>query len=484
VQRDSQDQTASRELILNPDSASGKLILGNLARGIQGPLPAGQIREEGELRVWQKDLHHVQIDFDKSWVTIESKPGQVYEFFVETTRHRAPAIPTFDPSGLVLLGGQDQPAPHVAVRIAATLDVRIDKFQDETEGAPQLVVHERYARADDIAAGPLFGEVRERWVGESVVISVDESAIQITPPSGRSDLNPQNFPDAKFAFWIDPVWSGPQYREKKVTIVASPGVGLEEGKPGMFNPAFSYDRKIIPELIRVPHPAMVPPQGQPINAEEFVGYQRFTPGQGAQLPFAQPPVSSDDLLVATSFSGITIVHPWSGAKVGLAPTNRSVGAAYAYQVLPPEGGHPGEIRVVVGPGVFVSVEEPAPLSWRQRFGSDTPLPPGEHPSWFGTTRGPEHFEGLRDQAIEVNIVEVAYADQVPLQGTPLNIDALPGSGRKPDAHKWIDTSDLASTVASTGLDVVVGAIPIVGDPSISESSSGLLAPTTIVGAGR
>ena len=462
VQRDPNDPSPSGlPLVVLGGDIQG-FILGN-TRGIHGPLPAAQLIEEDELRVWQKDLHHVEINYAHSWVTIKSKPGQVYEYFVEQTRSRAPATPTFEPSGLLYLGVPDQPPPQVAVRIAATIDVDIDKFQDEREGEPQLAVHQRFAGADDIATGPLFGEVREHWVGQSAVISVDESAIKITPPSERNDLNPQNFPDAKFAFWIDPVWTGPEYREKKVSIVASPGVGLEEGTPGMFNPAYSYDRKIIPELMRVPHPAMVPAQGTPISPGEFVGYQRLTPGENPQFPVVQPEPTSEDLVVTTSFSGVTIAHPYSGSKVGLAPTDRSVGAAYAYQVMPMEGGHPGEIRVVVGPGVFISVEEPAPQSWRQRFGSDTPPDPGEHPSWFGSIRGPEYLEGLKDEGVEVNIIEVSFADQVPLQGTPLNLNALPGSRRQPDSHQWIDTSDLASTVATTTFDVSVGMIPIVGD---------------------
>ncbi len=464
LQRSPNDPSVSGPLIPDFRSASPLGILSN-RRGIQGPLPAGHLYEEGELRVLQEDLYKVRIDFGHSWVTIKSRPGQIYEYFVEQTRSRQPASITFDSTGLLNLFGMDEAVPQVAVRIAATPGIQINGFQDEMEGAPQLVVHERYAGPDEISTSPLFGDVREFWEGDSVVLSVDKSAIKITPPSDRSELNP-HFPDAKFAFWIDPVWTGPQFREKKVTIVASPGVVLMEGEPGMFNPAFSYDRKIAPDLIRVPHPAMVPRQGEPINAQDFIGYQRLTPGQNPQLPFLQPQPTSDDLLVATSFSGITIIHPDSGAKVelSLSPTVRSIGAAYAYQVLPREGGHPGEIRIVVGPGVFISVEEPAPLSWRQRFGSETPPTPGEHPSWFGSPiRGPEPFEGLVDEGIEVNIVEVPYANQVPLQGTPLNMRALPGSWRKPDAHRWIDTSDLASTVATTALDVGVGMIPIVGD---------------------
>ena len=440
-------------------SPSGLPFLGlPQAKGIQGPLPPGEVVEQGELRLWQRDEHNVRIDYGNSWLTIASRPGQKYEFYLEPTRQRtSPTIP----GGLTLIGF-DEPAPQVAVRIAATYDVRIDHYQDQSPEAPQLAVHQRYAPADEVAEDAFIGAVRELWDGDSVVISVDQSAIKISPPSDRSDLNPQNFEGAKFAYWIDPVWSGPDLKEKKVTIVASPGVGLQEGEPGMFNPRFSHDRRIVPDLIRVPHPAMVPAQGEPITAEQLVGYARISPSDAARWGRDPDEASTDDLLVATSFSGVTIVHPYSNAKVTIAPVKRDVGAAYAYQVLAAEGGHPGEIRIVVGPGVWISVEEPAPRSWRERFGDDTPLPPGEHPSWFGTIQGVEPLEGFRDQQVEVNIVEVPYADQVPLQGTPLNVGMI-GSRRQPDAHEWIDTSDIASTVATTALDVGVGAIPIVGD---------------------
>lgn len=438
------------------------ILLGGFAKGIQGPLPAGKLHEDGELRILQEDLYKVRIDYGHSWVTIDSTPGQTYEYFVEQTRSRTEDGISFSQTGLLNLNGSDQPAPQVAVRIAATPGVRVDRFQDDTEGAPQLAIHERYAGVDDISTSPLFGDVRELWDGNSAVLSVDESAIKISPPSDRSDLNPHNFPDAKFAFWIDPVWTGPRYAEKKVFIVASPGVGLMEGEPGMFNRAYSYDRKIVPEFIRVPHPAMVPSQGEPINPESFVGYQQISPLGSEGSPFGAPQETSDDMIVATSFSGVTIVHPYGGAKVSISAKDRSVGAAYAYEVLAREGGHPGEIRVVVGPGAFISVEEPAPVSWRNRFGEDTPLSPGEHPSWFGKIRGPEFLEGIRDLSVEVHLREVDFADQVPLQGTPLNVYYL-GRTRQPDEHQWVNTSDLASTIGTTGLDIVVGVIPIVGD---------------------
>ena len=99
-----------------------------------------------------------------------------------------------------------------------------------------------------------------------------------------------------------------------------------------------------------------------------------------------------------------------------------------------------------------------------------PLPPrlrseglGPHPEPLPGAAPPG--EGVESEGVRVEIVEVDDAADVPVQGTPLNIAHYERLGRLrgPDRHDWLDTSELMTGLATTAVDVGVGAIPVVGD---------------------
>lgn len=158
-----------------------------------------------------------------------------------------------------------------------------------------------------------------------------------------------------FAYWVDPEWTGARADERRVTIVAAPGVRVRTGAPA-HAPVITYGRRLTTEIVRVPHPGLVPAQGSRFSLNQFVGVESVGGREEQQLPITvlgplDPDAeSSDTVHVGTGLSGVTIEHPWSEARVTLRPSDPAVGAAYARQVQPPVNGQPGEIRVVAGHG--------------------------------------------------------------------------------------------------------------------------------------
>ncbi|WP_375425791.1 hypothetical protein [uncultured Friedmanniella sp.] len=420
---------------------------------LPGPFPPGTVRESGGLTVTQTDAQHVEISYGESWVRLASPVGGVYAFSVgppiagppQAAPALGPLIPKPDPDTKPVL-------PQRLVRVTAT-DQIVEQHQDENARIAPLAVQSRLASAAGVAeAHPEIGDldILESAEADHAQLQLEETLVRVEAAPGK---------EGGFAYWIDPEWTGAQSDERRVTVVAAPGVRVRTGAPA-HAPVITYGRRLTTEVVRVPHPGLVPAQGSRIELSDFVGVETIgdRPDQGLPIstvgPMDPAAESSDTVHIGTGRSGVTIEHPWSEARVTVAPTDPEVGAAYAWQVLPPVNGSPGEIRVVVGPGVRVDVAEPVPVRLRSSDGSAISPKPSE--------AGPG--DGLRDQAFELTLVEVAEVASVPAQGTPLNLEHLRGLGRTraPDGHVWLGTSDAATRLATSLVDAAIGFIPVLG----------------------
>jgi hypothetical protein len=399
--------------------------------GISGPLPAGTVRQDKDLTVTQSTDNHVVIEYAGCSIEITAEPGGTYTYYIDD------AVPRPEPP---------QTLPFFTMPNSGSL-VNIDY---ETHGIekPPLILHQSYGPPQSTAPSFGNGGVEEWWfTRNSVQLTLDNTVAKITVPADDPSLQADNCPDARFAYSIDPDWTGPANLEKRVFIIASPGVRLLEGQPNEV-PALDFGRKLVPIMVHVPHPDLVPEQGTVIHLENFVSTETvgYTPEYfGADSPEKH----SSALTVAQGLSGVTIKHPWSGSRVSIRPADPSIGASYAWQVVSSPG-VPAEIRIVTAPGAFIEFVEPVP----SRFGAGggTKLPPlaGE---W-------ESGEGLKEEGVTLRIVEIDDNSAIPVPGTPLNIDYYLGHGhlREPDVHDW---SDLDET-ALKAMDFVIRLTPIVG----------------------
>ena len=419
---------------------------------IAGPLPPGTARESQGLTVTQTDAQHVEISYGASWVRLASPVGGVYAFSV------GPPIagpPTAAPAGpLVDLPDPDaRPVlPQRLVRVTATAQI-VEQYQDENARVAPLAVQSRLASAAAVAeTHPELGDldVLESVEADHAQLQLEDTLVRVEAAPGQK---------GGFAYWVDPEWTGGQADERRVTVVAAPGVRVRTGAPA-HAPVITYGRRLTTEVVRVPHPGLVPAQGTRLALQDFVGEETIggRPDQGLPMsavgpldPTAEP---SDTIHIGTGLAGVTIEHPWSEARVTLRPTDPEVGAAYAWQVLPPVNGSPGEIRVVVGPGVRVDVAEPIPVRLRGPDGSALSPKPSQ--------AGPG--DGLRDQAFALTLIEVSDPATVPAQGSPLNLGYLSGLGRPraPDGHVWLGNSDAATRLATSVVDAAIGFIPVLG----------------------
>jgi hypothetical protein len=434
-----------------------------------GPLAAGTVIREGELTITQYTPERVIIEYGQSWVEIRTPAGGKYTFIVDPERRAVEQEESAFP--LINLAEKVLPPRQRVIRVTATAAVTVHPHLIEAPTdpdqapIPQLVVRERYAAAADIDPGivsafEFLTEVREVPLGNGVCqLDLDRSAVRIVPPQANPALDIRDYPNARYAYWIDPLWSGPDMRERIVTIVGSPGVAIEPGTLEHVPEEAGFRRTLMPDFIRVPHPKLVPEQGEPIDAAQFFGAQAIVPDDaGFELQFGgvASAVSPRDVLqVATAHTGVSIAHPYSGAVITLRPTQPSIGGAYAWQVLPSEGGHMAEFRIIVGPSIHVDMEEPLPQRLRVEGGAPTP---GKGKVGLG--------EGLSEEGIQLYLVQMPSDDLVPALGTPLNIQYYLGIGgwlRDPDQHRWLGINDLPYELTMTAVDIGIGMIPIIGD---------------------
>lgn len=434
---------------------------------IGGPFPPGTLRESGGLSVTQRDAHHVEITYGDSWVRLDSSPGDVYAFSVGPPI-AGPTKPTPPLGPLIDLSEPAKPElPQRLVRVSSTTSI-VDQHIDETSRVAPLAVQSRIVSAAEVRDShpDLIGgwsEVIENQEADHAQLQLEDSMIRIeAPPNADAEGEPgAGSGHPPFAYWIDPEWTGPRNDQRRVTIVAAPGVRVRTGSPA-HAPLIVYGRSLSHDVVRVPHRALIPQQGSRISLDQFVGVETVDP-RAAESPPVFPGLAtpadaephSEAINIGTGLAGVSIVHPWSEARVSLRPNDPEVGAAYAWQVLAPVDGRPGEIRVVVGPGVTVSVAEPVPNRLRDHDGRPTMTPKAGE-----ATTG----EGLSEQSFEFTLIEVNDPARVPVQGSPLNIEYLLGFGspRQPDQHAWLGTNDLPYRLATAGFDLIVGLIPIVG----------------------
>ena len=180
-----------------------------------------------------------------------------------------------------------------------------------------------------------------------------------------------------------------------------------------------------------------------VDATELKGFVLNLPPELALEPFE--PVSApveDQFVLSGDKYGVTIVHPNSETFVRVVEAEDRFGPdqipfdaqleadeeafghaetpAIAYQLLAAQDGKPGQVRIVVGPGAFIEVNEPAPYAG---------IP--EEELVFADTR----FGGT----FELVMVEMPDNALVPLPGEEIDVNMLllaGGKMRDPDKHIW------------------------------------------------
>ncbi len=175
-------------------------------------------------------------------------------------------------------------------RIAATVDVAIHEEHGEGE-AVDLVCHVNRvaepALARTVASASArsgMGGILELQHSRGATLTLDSCVLNIAREGD----------DARFAYSIDPVWSGGDGRERIVHIVATPGVSAEarEATMGTLMEEATggwtgYERMLVPHLVHVQDPALVPAQGTVIDPKRYLHAQRIG-GVLAPLRAAQP----------------------------------------------------------------------------------------------------------------------------------------------------------------------------------------------------
>lgn len=426
----------------------------DLGASVRGPLAPGAVVDDHGLVVTQHDAQRVTIELGDHRIEISApRPDDRYAFWVEPLA--SPRERTLSSmlgggySGLVLHMPEQERRVQRVVRIAASSRVRVSPPYYHDDERAELVAQVRWAASDQV--DPMTEMLVSPWVrevplnGGAIQLELDDTRIRISPPGSERGFQGGDFAAPRFAYWLDPAWSGANRDEKLAYVVVSPGVRVELGKPMFQMAVANYGRKLVPVVLRVPHPSMVPEQGAEINPSDYIGDQPLREEESGLALFGAATEPPSVRAVAGLSGGVTIAHE-SGAMVSIRPVDSERGAAFAYQAIPDDRFSVTEVRIVVGPDVFVEVIEPV------------------------TAEGmPEHFqkpgEGFRRAGFQVDIVEVDRAELVPPQGTPLNLYYYLGYGRwrKPDQHRWMDTSTLAYDVQTAALEGAIGFIPVVGD---------------------
>nr|MBP6633212.1 hypothetical protein [Kofleriaceae bacterium] len=306
-----------------------------------------------------------------------------------------------------------------------------------------LVVHERAVSAEEAAATSSAGTTDANVMPPDLVLpevsaSGDHDAVSLH--FGDSRVHIAGGPDRRFAYWVDPRWSGPDRTDRVVHIVATPGVRVDEWN---LRPAAPFEhrtqpaRRLVPLVLRVQDPGRVPPQGTAIDPAGYVDQVELT---GAT--------------VTTGAAGVTVSDDYLGATLSLRAADPTRGARWAYQVEPTRR----ELRVLVGPGVVVDVRE-----------VNRPMP--------GDRDDPYSDFGLR-----VLVYQAHDERTIPAQGTPLPRPVLEALGRprQPDVHRFPAPSrgELALRAGlgatRTGVDFGVGFVPGLGElTDAAEAATGV-----------
>lgn len=420
---------------------------GERGEAVRGPLPPGTRLEQGGLIVDQIDEQNVIVTLGLSGVQISGyeSEDERYTYYIE---------PEVSPD-------------QRAIRIAHTPGVHVERWNDDPAATPSLVVHTSevfLASAAEAAPGP-FGDILEMVWGDGVVLQLDDSMLEIEPLHEN----------ARYAWSVEPGWSGPDGKQKIVYVVATPGVRvsedrmeLPESSAGDLDLLFGsgYGRRLVTEVVRVQDPALVPEQGTPIDPAEYIGETAYQK-EGTEL-FS---TTFETIGVTTGTSGVTIRDDATGARIRLSARDPEVGASYAYQVVSAGDSQSGrtEIRAILGPGVHVAMVEPLARAFTA---ADVPAP-------ILTPAGAflEGQEGavLDYAGIDLQLYEVPDPALVPPQGSPIDTGwaATHGWSRGPDEHTYETTT--AEELAYTTTDVIVGFAPGLGEVADAGEFIGALA---------
>ncbi len=428
---------------------------------VVGPLAAGETLEDDILSVSQLDALHAEIAYGLSEVRLSATEGEHFTFVIGPPLARPPrpeaAGPVIPMAGGLVDLTPAAPAPELpqrVVHVTAPRESIVDAHLDPQARVPPLAVWTQIQSSPEEADPELLHtlDVIEHNEGGSTQLILDDTMVEIQ--AGDDDYSHVIAGGAdrpRYAYSLAPEWTGPGTLEKEVIIVASPGIAVRRGSPQDLH-SIDHHRRLVPHVVRVPHPGLVPPQGTALSLDQFIGID--TVGDGPRADTGQPD-DTQHVNIATSLSGVMLEHPWSGARVGIRPTDTAVGGAYAYEVVPPGAEGDGEIRVIVGPGVTVDLAEPVPARFKDKYGGDVPTPPKKK-SHYG--------EGIKESGFALQLIEVDNAARVPQQGTPINVDYFlgPGHRREPDHHAWLGTDDFPTAFAVGFFKTAISLIPIVG----------------------
>lgn len=323
--------------------------------------------------------------------------------------------------------------------------------------SPQIVFHRRTvpdpsllptSGGDSVLRGP--GSITAVGDPYRVLLQLDNTNIHIQCLD----------PETRFAYHVAPEWSGEHGEERVVHIVATPGVKVDEwrlrapdgSKPG------GGDRRLVPNTIYVQDPELVPRQGTPIDPAGLLHTERRVYGKaedGRRLGTA----------VTTGNAGVTVRDNKYGATITIEPTDPSVGARFAWQLVHPEdegqNGGSVEFRALVGPGVFVHVHE-----------VNRGLPTDDMPGPYD------------DFGINVDLRQIDDVSKIPAQGEPLSrafLSQFPS--RRPDTQTFPDqgtawnaahaVSEAVKSNPELGPDAAIGAVPVLGElVDLAEASIG------------
>jgi hypothetical protein len=402
-----------------PAATPGRAAATSRVPAIEGPLRPGERRISGDVEVEQLSAERALIRRGDDVITIEGSRhrNEGYAFHVEAA-------------------GSD--AAQRVVRIAATVDVAIREEHGEAFG---LVCHVNRvaepALARTVASASArsgMGEILELQDGRGATLTLDSCVLNID----RAD------DDARFAYSIDPVWSGPDGRERIVHIVATPGVRARATDPvsgarmeEATDSWSSFGRMLVPHLVHVQDPALVPAQGTPIDPKRYL--------HGQRIGGISHRSGRHSLLAMTGTDGVTVRESVTGAAVRIAARDPEVGARFAYQIVTPdqkrEIGGKTEIRVLTGPGVDIEILE---------AGLRPPM--GPSPDSLGASNA------------ELVLYETDDPALVPPQGAPLERELLQSVGR-PRREPQIQYAQptAGQSVALAVADTAASLIPVVGD---------------------
>ncbi|MEU5342927.1 hypothetical protein AB0H18_19150 [Streptomyces sp. NPDC020766] len=429
------------------------------------PLEAGARAEDAGVSVFQPDARTTLFTYSPYELRVQAQQAAArYAAYLDPAPDPPPQAGSWT-AGELVFPEPLPPPPQRTVRVAATHGVLVQRtpWSNLEDGSPELVVQQRWVPGDQFL-DPLTETVIGPWVREvqqgdgAVQLELDESAIRISLPGSARGPATGSWTvhmAPRFAYWIEPEWTGAMRTERIVVVVASPGVRVEELKLDRSLAVQDYGRALVPQLVRVPHPALVPAQGTALDPNAFVGEQPVDEAPVGMLPLAGAQPSA--VRAERGFAGNVTIWHGSGAMVSLAADPQELssayGAAFAWQVVTglPTG---DEIRIAAGPGTVVSVGEPIPADMTG-YGAVSSV----------ELRDVRAGRGLDDVRLSVRIVELPMADLVPLQGMPLNLDYLISLGgwyRGADHHQWLGTNDLPLELATTILDTGLSMIPVFG----------------------